>query len=62
MTKQPIRTKLFTTASEKLDKEMEKELQVPDPEPSDAVGVFIEGVAKNEDTDEHDRSGDDSDN
>ncbi len=53
MTKQPIRTKLFTRATAELDSEIQKELKVPDPE--HAVGVFIEGV---EDEDSKGNDGD----
>lgn len=58
MAKQPIRTKLFTRATAKLDSEVQKELDVPDPE--HAVGVFIEGV-EDEDSNGHDGRGSNSD-
>ena len=43
---------LFTTASEELEEEVAKELNIPDPSPEKAAAILKE---VNEDTKEHDR-------
>tara|TARA_R110002020_G_scaffold106532_2_gene247936 strand:+ start:12 stop:197 length:186 start_codon:yes stop_codon:yes gene_type:complete len=50
---------LFTTASEELEEEVAKELNIPDPSPEKAAAILKE---VNEDTKEHDREGSSGDN
>ena len=50
---------LFTTASEELEEEVAKELNIPYPSPEKAAAILKE---VNEDTKEHDREGSSGDN
>ena len=50
---------LFTTASEELEEEVAKELNIPAPSPEKAAAILKE---VNEDTKEHDREGSSGDN
>ncbi len=50
---------LFTKASEELEEEVAKELNIPDPSPEKAAAILKE---ENEDTEEHDREGSPGDN
>ena len=50
---------IFTTASEELEEEVAKELNIPDPSPEKAAAILKE---VNEDTKEHDREGSSGDN
>ena len=50
---------LFTTASEELEEEVAKELNIPDPSPEKAAAILKE---VNEDTKEHDGKGSSGDN
>lgn len=45
---------LFTKASEELEEEVKKELDIPDPPPGKVNAMLKEA---NEDTEEHDRTG-----
>jgi len=50
MTKSPtyVQTELFTTASEKLQADIEKELQIPDPEDKEsAIAQLIKDTNEN---------------
>ena len=50
---------LFTTASQDLEEEVAKELNIPDPSPEKAAAILKEA---NEDTKEHDGEGSPGDN
>ena len=47
---------LFTKASEELEEEVKKELDIPDPPPG-KVNAMLKLKEANEDTEEHDRTG-----
>ena len=54
-----VHSVLFTTASEELEEEVAKELNIPAPSPEKAAAILKE---VNEDTKEHDREGSSGDN